>query len=167
MNGDYLILEGSTGTAVFKIDASSDIFAIAKIEGSADTTGNHWFKDNGSYVLESKSGTGKVKVWKWNGLEAPTSGGEVDVNGSTSGNVQAICFDPEDPAKAYFYCKLAEETGNGGNVYSVDLTNPTVKTLLFKFPSIVIQISGQGSSARLKITLPAERPRSTSWFLKR
>jgi hypothetical protein len=132
VNGDYIILGGNTGTAAFKIDASGDTLAVTKVDDSADTTGNHWFKDNGSYVLESKSNTGKVKVWKWNGTSAPTAVGEVDVNGNNSGNVQALCFDPDNPATAYFYQKAGTDAGN---VYSVDLSAQTLtKTTLFKFP---------------------------------
>jgi WD40 repeat protein len=143
VNGDFLLVGGSAGTAVFKIDSSS--LAITQV-AAADGVGNHWFKDNGSYVLESKSGTGTVKVWKWNGGDAPAAVGTVDVNGNNSGSVQALCFDPDDPAKAYFYCKLAAGTGNGGNVYSANLSDPSSKTLLFNFSHVVIQISGRSGS---------------------
>ncbi|MDR3115424.1 MAG: hypothetical protein LBU25_07885 [Treponema sp.] len=147
VNGDYIILGGSTGTAVFKIDASGETLAISGVANS-DGIGNHWFKDNGSYVLEPKSNTGKVKVWKWNGADAPTAVGEVDVNGNNSGSVQALCFDPENPAIAYFYCKLADGTGNAGNVYSVNLSTADLpKTALFQFSKMVIQVSGRGGSA--------------------
>jgi WD40 repeat protein len=147
VNGDFLLVGGSTGTAVFKIDSSGGSLALSRTAAS-DGAGNHWFKDNGSYVLESKSNTGTVKVWKWNGSAAPTAVGTVDVNGNNSGSIQALCFDPDDPAKAYFYCKLAAGTGNGGNVYSVNLGDPSLpKTLLFNFSHLVIQISGRGGSA--------------------
>jgi WD40 repeat protein len=143
VNGNYIILGGSVGTAVFKINP--DTLAITKVENAADTTGNHWFKDNGSYVLESKSNTGKVKVWKWNGTNTPAALGEVDVNGNNSGNVQALCFDPDDQKLAYFYAKAGN---NKGDVYQVDLsTSGLTKTTLFKFPQAVIQVSGRGSSA--------------------
>ncbi|MDR2797857.1 MAG: hypothetical protein LBB80_05895 [Treponema sp.] len=145
VNGDYLILGGSMGTAVFKIDASGDTLAITKV-ADQDGTGNHWFKGNGSYVLESKSNTGKVKVWKWNGADAPIAVGEVDVNGNTNGNVQALCFDPDNPATAYFYCKLAAGTGNGGKVYSVDLSAQGLpKTELFSFSHWVIGVTSRGN----------------------
>jgi WD40 repeat protein len=144
VNGDYIILGGSAGTAVFKIDADEDSLAISKVEGSADTVGNHWFKDNGVYVLESKSNTGTVKVWKWNGGDAPTAVGTVDVNGNNSGSVQALCFDPDNPAAAYFYQKAGTGTGN---VYSVDLSGSALtKTTLFSFPNVVIQVLGRGTS---------------------
>jgi hypothetical protein len=147
LNGNYIILGGSTGTAVFRIDAGGADLAISRT-GDHDGLGNHWFKDNGSYVLESKSNNGKVKVWKWGGDAAPAALGEVDVNGNNSGSVQALCFDPDNAAKAYFYCKLADGTGNGGNVYSVDLGNAALpKTTLFKFAKTVIQVSGRGGSA--------------------
>jgi hypothetical protein len=147
VNGDYILLGGNSGTAVFKIDASGETLAIKKVADS-DGIGNHWFKDNGSYVLEPKSGAGKVKVWKWNGASAPAAVGEVDVNGNNSGSVQALCFDPENPATAYFYCKLADGAGNGGNVYSVDLSKAGLqKTALFKFSKIVIQVSDRSGSA--------------------
>jgi WD40 repeat protein len=150
VNGDYIILGGSAGTAVFKIDAGGDSLSISKVEGSADTVGNHWFKDNGAYVLESKSNTGTVKVWKWNGASVPTAVGTVDVNGNNTGSVQALCFDPDNPARAYFYQKVAD----AGNVYSVDLSNAELpKTLLFKFPKVVIQVSGRGGSAYYECVL--------------
>jgi WD40 repeat protein len=145
INGDYLILGGSAGTAVFKIDAGGADLAITRIADS-DGQGNHWFKDNGAYVLESKSGSGTVKLWKWDG--APRALGTVDINGNNSGNVQTLCFDPDDPALAYFYCKAAATAAgsvpaspNSGNVYSVDLKAETPRPVLrFKFPSLVIRI---------------------------
>jgi hypothetical protein len=144
VNGDYIILGGSAGTAVFKIDADGDSIAVSKAAGSADAVGNHWFKDNGEYVLESKSNTGTVKVWKWNGDDAPTAVGTVDVNGNNSGSVQALCFDPDNSAAAYFYQKAGPGTGN---VYSVDLSDPALaKTTLFSFPNVVIQVLGRGTS---------------------
>lgn len=145
VNGDYLIAGGSAGTAVFRIDAGGADLAITRVTDS-DGLGNHWFKDNGSYVLESKSGNGTVKVWKWGGV--PTALGTVDINGNNNGNVQALCFDPDNPALAYFYCKAAAAASgsapaspNSGNVYSVDLKAQTLMPALrFKFPSLVVRI---------------------------
>jgi WD40 repeat protein len=143
VNGDYIILGGNAGTAVFKINAGGANLAISKVtEGySTDTTANHWFKDNGAYVLESKSNTGTVKVWKWNGDTAPTAVGTVDVNGSSTGSVQALCFDPEDEAKAYFYSKAG---ANNGKVLTADLSNPTAVTELFTFSHWVISVTPRG-----------------------
>jgi hypothetical protein len=145
VHGDYIILGGSVGTGVFQINASGSALAISKV-GASDTTGNHWFKDNGAYVLEPKNGTGEVKVWKWNTSGAPTAVGTVDVYGTT-GSVQALCFDPDNSAKAYFYNKIATSADYGA-VYSVDLGAAALtKTKLFSFPKVVIQISGRGGSA--------------------
>jgi hypothetical protein len=144
VHGDYIILGGSTGTAVFQINASGSALTISKVT-NADTTGNHWFKDNGVYVLEPKSNTGEVKVWKWNTSGAPTAVGTVDVYGAT-GSVQALCFDPDNPAKAYFFNKVTST--DYGAVYSVDLSSSALtKTKLFSFPRVVIQVSGRGGSA--------------------
>ena len=145
VNGDYLLLGWSSGTAVFRIDAGGAELAITRLTDS-DGQGNHWFKDNGAYVLESKSGSGTVKVWKWGGV--PRALGTVDINGNNSGNVQALCFDPDSPALAYFYCKAAASAAgsvpaspNSGNVYSVDLEAETLRPVLrFKFPSLVIRV---------------------------
>jgi hypothetical protein len=95
-------------------------------------------------VLESKS-NGKVQVWKWNGADPPTVVGEVDVNGNNTGSIQALCFDPDDPAKAYFYQKAGTDAGN---VYSVDLRSPSLtKTTLFKFDHWVFSITPRGGTA--------------------
>jgi hypothetical protein len=147
VHGDYIILGGNTGTAVFRIDASGSALTISKVEGSSDTVGNHWFKDNGVYVLESKSNTGMVKVWKWNASgAAPTEVGTIDVYG-VAGSVQALSFDPGNTAKAYFFNKAAA-SGEYGAVYSVDLSASELpKTTLFSFPRVVIQISGRAGSA--------------------
>jgi hypothetical protein len=144
VNGDYLIVGGSAGTAVFRIDGGAAGLAITRLADS-DGQGSHWFTDNGSYVLESKNGSGTVKVWKWGGV--PAALGTIDINGNNSGNVQALCFDPEDPAKAYFYCKAAAVSSgsvpaspNSGNLYSVDLKAPSLTPALrFKFPSLVVR----------------------------
>ncbi|MDR1909539.1 MAG: hypothetical protein LBQ35_06455 [Spirochaetaceae bacterium] len=145
INGDYLLVGGSTGTAVYKIDSGLELTQVA----ASDGVGNHWFKDNGVYVLESKSNTGTVKVWKWNGGEAPTALGTIDVNETGSGSVQALAFDADDPAKAYFYAKVT-----GGNVYSVNLAAASLtKTLEFSFPNAVITISGRGGSASYEVPL--------------
>jgi hypothetical protein len=150
VNGDYIILGGSDGTAVFQIDASGSALTISKV-GTSDTTGNHWFKDNGVYVLESKSGTGAVKVWKWSASGAPTEVGTIDVSGS--GSVQALCFDPENSAKAYFFNKVATSSEYGA-VYSVDLNASSLgKTTLFSFPKAVIQVAGRGSSAYYQLEM--------------
>jgi hypothetical protein len=146
VHGDYIILGGSAGTGVFQIDASGSALTLNKVENASDTTGNHWFKDNGVYVLEPKSNTGTVKIWKWNASGAPTAVGTVDVY-EAAGSVQALCFDPDNPAKAYFFNKAAASAGYGA-VYSVDLSDPALtKTTLFSFPRVVIQISGRGGSA--------------------
>jgi hypothetical protein len=140
LNGDYILVGGNTGTVVFKIDAGGSGLAVTQV-AAPDGAGNHWLKDNGAYVLESKSGAGTVKVWKWNGADPPTALGTVDINGTNTGNIQALSFDPDDPAKAYFYCKLAAGTGNGGNVYRVNLTDSSLaKTLEFQFPSLVYNV---------------------------
>jgi WD40 repeat protein len=152
MNGDFLLVGGNAGTAAFKI--GSDL-ALTKVDDSADTVGNHWFKDNGVYVLESKSNTGTVKVWKWNGASAPTAVGMVDVNGNNSGSVQALSFDPDNSAKAYFYCRLAAGTGNGGNVYSVDLTAQNLpKTVEFKFSQWAFSITAGRPATTTNYTSP-------------
>jgi hypothetical protein len=146
INGDYLLVGGGSGTEVYKIDSGT--LALTKVTDS-DGAGNHWFKDNGVYVLESKSNAGTVKVWKWNGDAAPTALGTIDVNGTNSGSVQALAFDADNPAKAYFYAKVA-----GGNVYSVDLTDPSLtKTQEFSFPNAVITVSGRGGSASYEVPL--------------
>jgi hypothetical protein len=144
VNGDYVLAGGSTGTVVYKI---GDNLALTKAAES-DGIGNHWFKDNGSYVLESKSNTGTVKIWQWNGAEAPTAVTTVDINGVNvtptegGGSIQALCFDPDNSTVAYVYCKAARSgsTGRGtvgpspnaGNVYKLDLSSGT-PTVLFNF----------------------------------
>jgi hypothetical protein len=146
VNGDFILVGGNTGTAVYKIDSSGDSLAITRVV-QPDGVGNHWFKDNGSYVLESKSNTGTVKVWKWNGSAAPTVVSEsVDINGITKdgrGSIQALCFDPDKADLAYVYCKAARDgaagrggpvgpSPNAGDVYSLNL-NSGVLTKLFNF----------------------------------
>jgi hypothetical protein len=146
INGDYIILGGNAGTAVFKIDASGNALTISKVTDKDTTGGNHWFKDNGSYVLESKSGNGKVQVWKWNGANTPTAVGMVNVNGNDSGSVQALCFDPDNPATAYFYQKAGTDAGKA---WSVNLADTSLtKTELFSLTHWVFSASpGRGSPA--------------------
>jgi hypothetical protein len=143
VNGDYVLAGGASGTVVYKIEDDLTLTEAAVSDG----VGNHWFKDNGSYVLESKSNTGTVKIWKWNGTAAPTAVATVDINGVTitpsagGGSVQALAFDPKNPV-AYVYCKAAREgsTGRGtvgpspnaGNVYELDLATGAL-TVLFNF----------------------------------
>jgi hypothetical protein len=150
VHGDYIIVGGSNGTGVFKINASGDTLSIEKEQGyEADTVGTHWFKDNGAYVLEPKANTGNVQAWKWNETTGkPEVLGTIEVQ--ESGSVQALCFDPDDPKIAYFY----QKGDNGGKVYRVDLSDPSLtKETLFSFPKVVIQVSGRGGSAYYECAL--------------
>jgi hypothetical protein len=161
MSGNYLLVGGNAGTAIYKID--NNTLALTQV-GTTDTAdgGCHWFKDNGSYVLESKTGAGagKVRVWRWNGASAPSAVGTVDINETGSGSIQALSFDPDNSARAYVYCRVAAydtttqappavTSPNAGHVYSVNLTTAT-KELLFEFPTLVIT-TGTGTSATTTI----------------
>ncbi|MDR0562103.1 MAG: hypothetical protein LBG73_05380 [Spirochaetaceae bacterium] len=136
-HGDFMIIGDSAKTGVFKINASGAAIALTAV-GSAQTSGAHWMLDNQKYVLEPVSGMGTVRVWQWNGANAPTVKGTATV-GATSGNVQAISFD-NDPAtnKAYVFGRASS---NVGDVYSINLTTATA-TKIFNIPGYYTPASG-------------------------
>ncbi|MDR0401330.1 MAG: hypothetical protein LBH51_10390, partial [Treponema sp.] len=77
--GDYIILGGSAGTRVLRIDPSGTSIAAAVVDSiPPQTPGSHWIQDNRNYVLESVEGNGAVRVWKWNGADAPSLTGVVN-----------------------------------------------------------------------------------------
>ena len=121
VNGDYVIVGGSTATTVCKINTGSTV----TIEQVVDTTtapdsgGCHWIKSNENYALESVQGKGTVRVWKWQENSAPVLEGTVSFSGDTSGSVQAMSFGVDDPGNAYILGKVAG--GSVGKVYKIDL----------------------------------------------
>jgi hypothetical protein len=130
---DHIIIGGSTGTGVYRIDASGAAISLTALD-SRQTPGAHWMLDNQKYVLEPTGGNGAVRVWKWNGSSAPTVVGSANV-GASSGNVQAIAFDNENADIAYIFGRVATgETPNAGEVYRVNLIDAQ-PAKLFKIPS--------------------------------
>ncbi|MDR2535192.1 MAG: hypothetical protein LBD29_04060, partial [Treponema sp.] len=130
--GDHIIIGGSTGTKVFRINASGTAITLEPT-GSAQNPGAHWMLNNQSYVLESTASNGQVRIWKWNAGGTPTVTGNANV-GAASGNVQAVSFDQEDPAQAYIFGRVTTgDAPNAGEVYRVNLANAQT-TKLFKIP---------------------------------
>jgi hypothetical protein len=142
INGNYLIAGGSNvatgaaatfagGSAVFTISTgTNNDLVLTRPNTTNDAAAPHWIKTNGEYAMESKAGTGIVKVWKWNAAGVPTAVGNVETAGS--GNIQALSFDPDEPFRGYIYVKTF---GNGlylGDVLKVNLINRS-KKVLFNF----------------------------------
>jgi hypothetical protein len=155
--GDYIIAGGSAGTKVLKINASGQAITASVVSSVAvQTPGSHWMQDNGTYVLESVEGNGTIRVWKWNGANAPSLTGVVTVD-VASGSVQAVSFDNENPEQAYLLGKVAN--ANAGNVYRVNLaTAQAVK--LFNVPGF----QGGGALAGMW-TIQVEREGADTWYI--
>jgi hypothetical protein len=113
---------------VFKIDNSGEDITL-QLQAGDQTPGTHWMLDNQTYVLDCASGNGQVRVWKWNGNDAPAVTGSANVGAST-GNVQAVSFDNDNAGIAYVFGRAA---ANEGDVYKIDLTNASA-VKLFKVP---------------------------------
>ncbi|MDR0663456.1 MAG: hypothetical protein LBF80_05185, partial [Spirochaetaceae bacterium] len=155
--GDYIIAGGSAGTKVLKINASAQTITAAVVGSvAAQTPGSHWIQDNGKYVLESVEGNGTVRIWKWNGGDAPSLVDVVTVD-ATSGSVQAVSFDNENQERAYLLGKVAN--ANAGNVYRINLaTAQAVK--LFNVPGF----EGGGALTGMW-TIQVETDGADTWYI--
>jgi hypothetical protein len=155
--GDFIIAGGSAGTKVLKINASGQTIT-AVVDGSvaAQTPGSHWIQDNGKYVLESVEGNGTVRIWKWNGDAAPSLTGVVTAS-ATSGNVQAVSFDNENPEQAYLLGKVAD--ANAGSVYRINLAEAQA-VKLFTLPGF----EGGGALTGMW-TIQVESDGADTWYL--
>jgi hypothetical protein len=123
VNGDYIIAGGSTATTVCKINtgATVSIEPVAGTTTASASGGCHWIKSNEHYALESVQGKGTVRVWKWQGNNAPTLEATVSFNGDTAGSVQAMSFGVDDPGNAYIFGKVAGSSV--GKAYKIDLAS--------------------------------------------
>ncbi|MDR1469370.1 MAG: hypothetical protein LBT00_08770 [Spirochaetaceae bacterium] len=154
--GDYIIVGGSAGTKVLRINASGQAITAAVVDSVPQTPGSHWIQDNRNYVLESVEGNGTVRVWKWNGANAPSLVGVVTAD-ATSGSVQAVSFDNDNPGEAYLLGKVAN--ANAGNVYRIDLA--TAQALkLFTIPDVVA-----GGALTGMWTIQVESSGADTWYI--
>jgi hypothetical protein len=155
--GDYIILGGSTGTKVLKIDASGTNITAAVVDAAAvQTPGSHWIQDNRKYVLESVEGNGTLRVWKWNEAGAPSLVGVVSAD-AASGSVQAVSFDNENQDQAYLLGKVAN--ANAGNVYRIDLSGAQAAKL-FNIPD-----SAAGGVLTGMWTIQVESQGADTWYI--
>jgi hypothetical protein len=155
--GDYIILGGSAGTKVLRVDPSGASIAATVLDSvPPQTPGSHWIQDNRNYVLESVEGDGTVRVWKWNGADAPSLVGVVNADAS-SGSVQAISFDNDNPAQAYLLGKVAN--ANAGNVYRINLANAEA-VKLFTIPE-----AAAGGALTGMWTIQVESSGADAWYI--
>jgi hypothetical protein len=155
--GEYIIAGASAGTKVLKIDASGPNIS-ASVAGAvpAQTPGSHWIQDNRKYVLESVEGNGTLRIWKWNGDNAPSLVGIVSAE-AASGSVQAVSFDNENPDRAYLLGKVAG--ANAGNVYRIDLAGARAEKL-FTIPDSVA-----GGVLTGMWTIQVESSGADTWYI--
>jgi hypothetical protein len=123
---------------------------------AGQTPGSHWIQNNGKYVLESVEGNGTVRVWKWNGSNAPSLAGVVTAD-ATSGSVQAVSFDNENQEQAYLLGKVAN--ANAGNVYRIDLAAAQA-VKLFTIPGF----EGGGALTGMW-TIQVESDGADTWYI--
>ena len=155
--GDYIIVGGSTGTKVLSINTSGQSITATVVGAiAAQTPGSHWVQNNGKYVLESVEGNGTVRVWKWNGTDAPSLTGVVSVT-ATTGSVQAVSFNNENPEQAYLLGKVAG--ANAGNVYRINLAS-AAPVLLFNVPGF----EGGGPLTGMW-TIQSESEGTDTWYI--
>jgi hypothetical protein len=155
--GDYIILGGSAGTKILRIEPSGASITTTVVDSiPPQTPGSHWIQDNRNYVLESVEGDGTVRVWKWNGANAPSLVGVVRAEAS-SGSVQALSFDNENRDRAYLLGKVAG--ANAGNVYRVNLADAQA-VKLFAIPEAVA-----GGALTGMWTIQAESSGADTWYI--
>jgi hypothetical protein len=155
--GDYIIVGGSTGTKVLKIDPSgANITAGVVATVPVQTPGSHWIQDNRRYVLESVEGNGTVRVWKWNAAAAPSLAGVVTAD-AASGSVQAVSFDNENQDQAYLLGKVAG--ANAGNVYRINLAGAEA-VKLFTIPD-----AAAGGTLTGMWTIQVESSGVDTWYI--
>jgi hypothetical protein len=141
--GDYVLVGSSNssglGTAAFRIGADFALTNVTpetitdSIAGQNDKTLSHWMVDNGDYAMDC--GPYTVKVWKWNGSSEPT---ESIIDGlgadapSNRSYVRQVCYDQDDPSKAYVLVKNSATTTTSdkpNGFYSLDLAAGTKEYL--------------------------------------
>ncbi|MDR2303443.1 MAG: hypothetical protein LBE10_02505 [Treponema sp.] len=155
--GDYIIVGGSKGTKVLRIDPSGATISTVVVDSvPVQTPGSHWIQDNRKYILESVEGNGTVRVWKWNGANAPSLVGVVTAD-AASGSVQALSFDNENEDRAYLLGKVAD--ANAGNVYRINLANAQA-VKLFTIPE-----AAAGGVLTGMWTIQVESSGADTWYI--
>lgn len=136
--GDYVLVGGASGTAAFKIGANLELTNVTPGGDTKHGTYSHWMDDNGYYVMDCAAAF-TINAWKWNGASAPSVQVIDGLGANASGNrgyVRVICFDQDDPSKAYVCVKNSPATPASGipekpnGFYSLDLAAGT-KEFLF------------------------------------